>query len=305
MEEEFTPQPKLSKEAVLAEYAKTGFGPEYAEAFIQKYINEYDTWTDYENASDRALRCVRNGFKWFILYREIGHHELWCEEAYSFGREWVEIEISLENEVICMSTIADNLSYKSSEIYKATRGTEYVKHFSHVKEAYNKDRVFMRFYSEYVWEFGFDHDILDTVSQRVNRYNYAVSEGKTGDFAYFYATWGRCGAWQMAELKERLWEEGWDDDYTRTYLYLYADALEEDGEERGHPDIPAYWEEKVEAFMTGWDYARKHGLDSKFAESFRDIYLNLAHPDEIPDYPFSEVKQKAIEETLKIYGKSI
>ena len=100
-------------------------------------------------------------------------------------------------------------------------------------------------------------------------------------------------------------KEGWDEDYIRTYLHRYADGLEEDGEEREHPDIPAYWEEKVDAFMKGWDYARKHNLDIKFAERFRDIYLNLAHPDEIPDYPFSETENKAIEETLKLYGKSI
>ena len=305
MEENYTQKP-LSKEEILAEFANTTFDARLADFFYDRYLDEFEVWEDYDNPNEMALKCVRHGLMWYALYKQIGHHKLWCEEAYSFGCEWVEIEISLENEVICMFTIEDNLSCYSPDIYRVTKKAEYVKHLSHIKEAYNKDDVFMRFYSEFVFgEFGFDHDILDFVSQRAYRYNYAITEGKTSDFAYFYATWGRCGAWQTAELRERLQKEGWDEDYIRTYLYCYADGLEEGGEEREHPDIPAYWEEKVDAFMKGWDYARKHNLDIKFAERFRDIYLNLAHPDEIPDYPFSETENKAIEETLKLYGKSI
>ena len=256
----------LSKKEILAEFANTAFDAHFADFFYDRFFDEFEVWADYDNPNEMALKCVRHGLTWYALYHQMGHHEQWCKAAYEFGCEGVQSDHSLENEVICMSAIADDLSYNSPEIYEATRGTEYAKHFSHVKESYNKDDVFMRFYSEYVWEFGFDHDILDTVSQQAYSYKYALSEGKTSDFAYFYATWGRYGAWQTAELRERLQEEGWDEDYIRTYLYQYADALEEDGEEREHPDIPAYWEEKVEAFMKGWDYARKHNLDIKFAD---------------------------------------
>ncbi len=303
--EETSAQKPLSKEEILAEFANTTFDAVFADFFYDRYLDEFEVWEDYDNPNEMALKCVKHGMTWYALYKQIGHHEQWCKAAYEFGCEGVQTDVSLENEVICMRTIADNLSYNSSDIYKATRRIEYVKHFSHVKKAYNKDRFFMRFYSEYVWKYGFDHDILDTVSQQAYRYKYAISEGKISEIAYFYATWRRCGAWQTAELLERLQMEGWDEDYIRTYLYLYADAFEEDGQEREHPDIPAYWEDKVDAFMKGWDYARKHNLDIKFAERFRDIYLNLAHPDEIPDYPFSETENKAIEETLKLYGKSI
>jgi hypothetical protein len=81
-------------------------------------------------------------------------------------------------------------------------------------------------------------------------------------------------------------------------------GLEEDGAERKHPDVPALWEEWVDAYMIGWEYARLHNLDTtKFAVLFRDIYLNLSHPDEDPGYPFSEVKERAIEEALKRYSR--
>ena len=97
----------------------------------------------------------------------------------------------------------------------------------------------MIFYSEYAKEFGFDSDMLDLVSREASSYNYAIERMKSTDFAYFYATWGREGAWRIAELREQLQTEGWDDEHVRTFLYQYADVLEADGEERDHPDIPA------------------------------------------------------------------
>ena len=296
----------LSKEEVLVEFAKTGLNAEYADVFAQKYVDEYETWIDYDNASDNAMKCVKNGFRWFALYKEIGYQELWCESAYSFGCSIVDIDISLDNEIVCMREIVEDLSYDSFETFQTTKEIEFNKHFCHIKKAYGKDDVFMRFYIEYVQDFGFNYDMLDTVSQQAFSYNYAISEGKSDDFAYFYATFCGYEAWRVAELREKLQMEGWDEDYVRLYVIKYAEGLAEDGEEREHPDIPAWWEEKVDAYMKGWDYARKNNYDDKFAERFQITYLNLSHPDDIPTFPFSEVEDRAVEETIKLYyGKSI
>lgn len=305
MEEEFNPQPKLSKETVLAEYAKTGLDIKYADAFWQQYSATYDKVSEEspeaDDNSDYALYSTKKGIPWYILYKNIGHPEKWCQMAWNFGVYENGNTDSLKDIADCLWDIASNRFCEHDPDFKQ----ELKRHCDFIGKQFGKSDIYMRFF--YVWyeDMYGGSEKLDHFDQMEYAYNDAISQGKSEDFAYFYATWERFGAWRIAELRERLQKEGWDENYVRMYLYQYADGLEEDGEEREHPDIPAYWEEKVDAFMKGWDYARKHDLDTKFAERFRDIYLNLAHPDEMPDYPFSEVERKAIEETLKLYGKSI
>ena len=313
MEKNSTQKP-LSKEEILAKFANTGFDARFADFFYERYLDEFEVWEDYDNPNEWALKCVEHGLTWYSLYHQIGHHEQWCKAAYGFGCEGVQIDVSLESEIECMAEVTARVKSHSKELFISTKDSEFAKHFDHIKKQYKMDGIFILFYSEYAKEFGLDRDIcdivymLDIVSRKTRAYTDAIERMKSEDFASYYATLIDINseqAWKVAELRESLQKEGWDEDYIQTYLYQYTNALEEDGEEREHPDIPAYWEDKVYAFMKGWDYARKHNLDIRFAESFRDIYLNLAHPDDIPDYPFSETENKAIEETLKLYGKSI
>ena len=297
---------KLSKDAVLAEYAKTGFEPRFAEAFWQQYSATYDRISEEmpeeEDNSDYALRTAKRGIPWYILYKNIGHPEKWCQMAWNFGAYEDGKTDSLRDISDCLwEIVRDRFIEHDPDLEK-----ELKRHCDFIGKSFGKSPIYMRFYFEWFFhELNGGSELLDYFDRMESAYNDAISQGKSEDFAYFYATWGRSGAWRIAELREKLQDQGWDDCYIRTYLAVYADGLEEDGEEREHPDIPAYWEEKVEAFMKGWDYARKHGLDHKFAERFRDIYLNLSHPDEMPDYPFSEIEEKAVQETLKRYGKSI
>lgn len=312
MKEKITPQPKLSKEEVLAEYANTGLDMQYADAFWQQYSSTYDRASEEmpeeEDNSDYAMDTTKQGFPWYILYKNIGHPEKWCQMAWNFGAYENGKTESLKDIADCLSEITRDQFIEHDPDFEQ----ELRRHCDFIGKQFGKSDIYMRFFYEgykYLDE-GYKYlsggsEMLDHFDQMENAYNDAISKEKSEDFAYFYATWGRPGAWRIAELREKLQKEGWDEGYIRTYLYQYAEGLEADGEEREHPDIPAYWEEKVDALMKGWDYARKHGLDHKFAERFRDIYLNLSHPDEMPDYPFSEVEDRAIQETLKLYGKSI
>lgn len=305
MKEKFTPQPKLSKEEVLAEYAKTGLDMQHADAFWQQYSSTYDRVSEEmpedEDNSVYALDTTKRGIPWYILYKNIGHPEKWCQMAWNFGAYEDGKTNALKDIADCLwEIIRDRFIDKDPDFEQELR-----RHCNFIGKQFGKSDIYMRFFYEWYKDMSGGSEMLDHFDQMENAYNDAISKGKSEDFAYFYATWGRSGAWRIAELREKLQKEGWDKDYIQTYLYQYADGLEEDGEEREHPDIPAYWEEKVDAIMMGWDYARKHGLDNKFAERFRDIYLNLSHPDEMPDYPFSEVEDRAIQETLKLYGKSI
>ena len=305
MEETFTPQPKLSKEEVLAEYANTGLDMQYADAFWQQYSSTFDRVSEEmpedEDNSDYALDTTKRGIPWYILYKNIGHPEKWCQMAWNFGAYEDGKTNALKDIADCLwEIIRDRFIDKDPDFEQELR-----RHCNFIGKQFGKSDIYMRFFYEWYKDMSGGSEMLVHFDQMENAYNDAISKGKSEDFAYFYATWGWSGAWRIAELREKLQKEGWDKDYIQTYLYQYADGLEEDGEEREHPDIPAYWEEKVDALMMGWNYARKHGLDNKFAERFRDIYLNLSHPDEMPDSPLSDVEDRAIQETLKLYGKSI
>lgn len=281
MKEEFTPQPKLSKDEVYAEYVKTGLDIKFADRFQEKYLEEYNNWSNCDNASDYAMECVKNGFKWYVRYYQNGHHELWCEEAYDYGCDCIERDFDLEDEIACMKWICVGLNYKLPDFFDDTKKTEFAKHFSFVEKEFSRDKTFMRFYVEYADEYGFDEEMLRTVSDETASYNDAIHRGKSEDFAYFYATWGGDDAWRVAELREKHQSE------------------------REHTNIPTWWE-VVAASRMGWEYARKRNLDiAKFTGLFKDIYLNLSHSDEIPYYPFSEMKKKALEEALKHYGEGI
>lgn len=284
MEENLTQKP-LSKEEILAGFANTTFDPHFVDFFYDRYLDEFEVWEDYDNPDEMALKCVKHGLQWYSLYHQIGHHEQWCKAAYGFGCAGVPIDVSLENEIECMAEVTERVEAHSKDLFIATKDSEFTKHFEHIKKQYKQDGIFMLFYSEYAKEFGFDSDMLETVSREAYSYNYAIERMKSTDFAYFYATWGREGAWRIAELRERLQTEGWDEDYVRTYLNQYANGLEEDGEEREHPDVPAFWEEKVIAYMKAWDYSRTEnsGIDPeeqrRFINTYIEVYLHASHPE--------------------------
>lgn len=285
MEKVFTPQPKLGKKEVFAEYVKTGLDIKFADIFYEKYLKEYILYSKFYNASDMALRNSKNGIKWYALYHQNGHCEEWCDMAYRYGCDGIERDFSLENVISCIGWVCEELEDYSSDLYDATKETELAKHFNYVEKAFEKDKVFMRFYVEYANEFGFDHRMLSTVSQQAASYDEAIQRGKSEDFAYFYATYNGYEPWRIAELRERLQKEGRDKYYILLYLNKYAEGLEKDGEGRKLPNAPAPWEEEVAAYMKGWEYANKEesGISDvnerqRFVDVYEKTFYEAKHP---------------------------
>ena len=186
MEENYTQKP-LIKEEILAEFANTGVDARFADFFYDRYLDEFEVWEDYDNPNEMALKCVKHGLTWYALYKQIGHDEQWCKAAYGFGCEGVQIDVSLENEIECMAEVTERVEHHSKDLFISTKDSEYAKHFEHIKKHYQKDGLFMFFYSEYAKEFGFDRDMLDIVSSRTRAYTDAVEGVKNEDSASYYA----------------------------------------------------------------------------------------------------------------------
>ena len=115
MEESPTQKP-LSKKEILAEFANTPFDPHYVDFFYDSYLDEFEVWEDYDNPNEMALKCVNNGFVWYALYKQIGHHEQWCNAAYWFGCSGVPIDVSLENEIECMAEVTERVEDNSNDL---------------------------------------------------------------------------------------------------------------------------------------------------------------------------------------------
>jgi len=280
MEKELIPQPKLSKEEVIAEYVKTGLAPKYADVFWHLYSDEYDGLEGEPDDSAWALETAKYGIVWYILYKEIGHPEDWCQAAAGFGKENQYEELSLENIADCLSEVYRKFWQQD----EASAVIELRRQCDHIGERFGKSPLYMRLFYEWYEDMSGGSDLLDHFSEMEFAYNDAISKGKSDDFAYFYATYPWSEPWRIAELRESLQKEGKDEDYIQLYLIKYADGLEDNGEEREHPDMPASWEEEVTAYMQGWDYARKEesGIGAKDQQRFIDVYvrtyMSARHP---------------------------
>ena len=296
-------QPKLSKENVYAEYAKNGFSPLYAEIYWKHYSSIYDELDGSEDDSDWALESARYGLEWYILYKENGHPESWCEDAFSFGCGSWHVEFTLENIAECLFDI-----YSKHCINPETRSQaeeELHRHCDYIARAFGKSPVFMRFFREWYEEGSGGRDLIEEFERMESLYNEAISKGKDDDFAYFYATWPGRDAWHMAEVRESLIKDGWDKDYVNMYLHQYEEGLLTDGRERQDPAVPMFWEEEVIAYMRGWDYARKHQCPHGFIGMFQHVFLCLTYknsdiPSSIDDETvIEEMKERYTEESLK------
>ena len=264
MEENYT-QKLLSKEEILAEFANTGVDARFADFFYDRYLDEFEVWEDYDNPNEMALKCVKHGLTWYALYKQIGHHEQWCKAAYEFGCEAIEIDVSLENVIECMAEVTERVESHSKDLFISTKDSEYAKHFEHIKKHYQKDGIFMFFYSEYAKEFGFDRDMLDIVSRKTRAYTDAISEQ----------------AWELTELRERLMKEGEDEFYVDVCLRKSAELVDEYGSE-----IPEHKTKEVKAYMNAWDLTRgsdfqKSSLEEKkrFIDIYVNVYMNASYPE--------------------------
>lgn len=300
-------QAKLSKEEVLAKFAETGLNPLYSDLFWDKYSFIYDDLDGSEDDSDWALESARCGMEWFILYKAIGHPDNWSEVAFEFGRDTFHQEFTLENMADCLYEVYN--SFWPND--KVLADEELHRNCDYIAQRFKKSPIYMRFFYDWYEETSGGSELLEHFEQMEHAYNYAISKGKDDDFAYFYVTWPGRKAWHMAELRESLKKNGWDDDYVNQYLYQYEEGLLSDGNKRRHPDIPAFWEEEVTAYMRGWDYVRKHKLQHQFIKLFRDTCLILSHPNDtlIPVYIDDEtvveaMKARYSEYTLKEAGLS-
>ena len=300
--EENTPQPKLTKNEVLDIFAQKGFDPEYADFYWSQYSEFYDSTAqdvpDDDRLSDDALSAADDGLSWYALYKEIGHPESWCIKACDFGINECGKVDSLEDIADCLIGIYSD----QYEVDKEIAAEELRRHCNFIAAKFGKSELYMRFF--YEWYEGGDGGsrYLKTYDELEQSYLNAISEGKDDSFAHFFATKSLVlgvGAWRLAEAKEQLEQEGRDNEYISSYLWKYEKEIVEHGDP-GPADHPEWWEEKVVAYMKGWEYAHTHGLDeAKFAELHEPIYLNMHHSYErIPDF-----EDNAIEEALRQYAK--
>lgn len=320
MEEEFNPQPKLSKEAVLEEYAKAGFDPRFADFFWEKYSSTYDDISrdspyDDDN-SDYALSTVKDGMPWYIAYHAIGHPEEWCLKAYHYGAYAPNRKFEFADYAECLREVyRDFISKAVKERDKEAEeaaNAELRRNCDFIGKMFGKGDVYMRaFYDKYE---GLTDDEagIEEYDEIERAYDEAIEKGKDSDFAYYYgtmaATKSREDAWRIAEIRERLQREGRDEYYVMLYLILYSENLSKYGMDWEHHDNPVPWERAVTACMNVWDYVRWSGFKDisrqeqlRFYNIYMDVYMTAAYPDSMENAPAESIDAYVLDLALRKY----
>ena len=300
MENSFPRQSKPSKEALLAKYKGEGLPMEYANVFWDNYCIIYDELAGEENRLDEAFRQNKVGMNWYILYKQIGHPELWCRVAWDVGRLEPNLELTIETDAECLKR-AYELHWKESP---EEAKHELDRHCAFVAKTFNKSPIFMRFYHEWNVEQYGGSDMLPHFEEMEQAYAYAQSKGKDDDFAYYYATSegdDPSANWRISEAREKLKTLGWDEGYIFEYLEKYRDGIYNNGIERSHPDIPTDWEVNIIAYMNGWDYARKNNLDKHFVDVYQNVYLNAYYADNPEVIPWDRFDAFVLDIALRRY----
>lgn len=301
--EKYLVSPNLSKSEFITECFKVDSDSKTIDFFWNMYLSLHESLLPDIDSSDNVLVLIKNGLAWYNLYKEIGHPEEWCKKALDWC-ELLKIEQTFENVADCLCKIyweerADPSSQAEAELDR---------HCDYISRKYGKSPIYMRFFRDWYKNDPDGSQYLERYEEMEKRYNEAIGKGKDDDFAYFYAEQDGDDsfAWRLTEERERLIREGWDENFIEVYLHEYQSRFEEDGSEREHPKIPAVWEEKVIAYMKGWDYARKNGLGYDFIDTYTNVYFNARHPNNYSAIPWERFDEYVLDIAIRRHnGESV
>ena len=137
-------------------------------------------------------------------------------------------------------------------------------------------------------------------------YKQQIAKGKSEVFAHQYADlmsgdeFVEIYCRKYAYAYDKALSEGKSEEYAKLFADMYGDGAANYGE-REDKDIPEFWEEKVFAYMKGWEYATNNNLSNEFIKIYERVYLNTVYADEPEKIPWNRLDEYILEEALKKY----
>ena len=258
------PQSKLPESEVIAKYNDLGLPKEYVSFFVDEYNRCYDSVPDEENSSDLALESATGALKWYILYKRLGNSEKWCKAAAEFGLSSFRDTDDIEDIVDCLQEVYH-------DCYDLSNNSDLEIQCSFITDFLGKSQVFKRFFMDNFTEMVLARNPIKLADEKESIYKAAIDKGKSEEFAYNYA-WSPnpCLYWEKEEIREKLVQEGRNQDYIEEYLMVYESEISYQEE--------SYFTELIDGHMKGWEYCKEQGLDSRFVEIYKQVYLEAKHP---------------------------
>jgi hypothetical protein len=275
----------------------------YIRCFEELYQYEYINWThvDYEETGDSAhksaLFVTEMFIEVFLSEKAKGHGDEWSLAVANCGEEGDLVYHVAYNEIV-----QTNPELAKKEILIRSKSL-------------SNDEVFIKHHI-YIYE----TEIHDT--DRINRakkyseiYKDQIAKGKSDVYMHEYAVLLSSGNYnpiyceEYAYAYDKAIKVGKSEMYAREFAEEYGGALVDIKARYGiseDEELINYAIEKVDVYMTAWEYNEKHELKNfkRFADIYETIYFNLYYPNEEgPIGTKVEIDMKILEKVLEQYNK--
>ena len=290
-----------TKDELVDLYSKMKYPMEYFVKFESNYQKHYlmnysdmkdyedDDFEDDESIGGVALQYASEYMNKFMAQLNSGHSEEWAHlvaESYEDDDELI-----VENAYSSMFLKLAELAKQDLRLHCKSLGGD---------EFFEKHYLFL-------FETGEGWNNPREVAAEYSRiYKQQITDGKSEIYAHEYANLKSknvfveiyCDKYAYAYDKALL--EGKSNEYAELFADMYGDGAANYGE-REHRDIPEFWEEKVFAYMKGWEYATNNNLSDKFIGLYQNVYMNSIYTDEPGEIPWDRLDEYVLEEALKRY----
>jgi hypothetical protein len=275
----------------------------YKHCFEELYEYEYKKWTeeDYEETGDSAHKGALEVTDMFI-------EAFLGEKTKGQGDDWAFAVASCveEGEVVYHITYHDikktnpELAKQELLIHSGTFGGDenFIKHYIYLfeievvfKDLENRAKKYSEIYKT--------QSVLSKSEVYIHEYARLLS---SGDYNPIYCE-------EYAYAYDKAVKEGKSEVYALEFAEVYGEELVDIKARYGiseNEELINYAIEKVDAYMTAWEYNEKHHLKNfkRFADIYETIYFNSYYPNEEGLIGTKEeIDVKILEKVLKQYNK--
>jgi hypothetical protein len=274
----------------------------YVRCFEELYQDEYINWTqvDYEETGDSAhksaLFVTEIFIEVFLSEKAKGHGDQWSLAVANCGEEGDLVYHVAYNEIV-----KTNPELAKKEILIRSKSL-------------SNDEVFIKHHI-YIYETEIhDTDRINRATKYSEIYKDQIAKGKSVVYAHEYALLLSRGKYNTIYCEEYAYaydkaiKEGKSEAYALEFAEVYGDELVDIKSRYGiseDEDQINYAIEKVDVYMTAWEYNEKHELKNfkRFADIYETIYFKTYYPNELGlEGIKEEIDMEILEKALKQYN---
>jgi hypothetical protein len=277
----------------------------YKHCFEELYEDEYVNWTqeDYEETGDSAHKGALSLTEMFL--------EVFLgEKAKGQGDEW---SLAVANCIEEVEAVYHITYHELKKINPEIAKQELLIH----SRTFGEDENFIKHYM-YLFEIEVVFKDLEKIAKKYSEiYRTQSALGKSEVYIHEYARLLSSGDYnpiyceEYAYAYDKAIKEGKSETYAFEFAEVYGEELVDIKARYGiseDEELINYAIEKVDAYMTAWEYNEKHQLKNfkRFADIYETIYFNSYYPNEEgPLGTNEEIDVKILEKVLKQYNKLV